>query len=194
MAKLSMVGCLVVMGLLTGCATQSAPIEPKVDSQGQLLQELTRRVVGLEQEQNALKAQVATLAEYARLPTGVAVVPVTRTGAVASAVAAGGEFDAALNLYRAGDVAQAIALFEQFLNTTQLNDARVPLAQYWLGDAYYTQRNFEMANRLLATSLKNNPNSEKAPMALAKLIESLRALGRTADAEALAQYGVQAIQ
>ena len=93
-----------------------------------------------------------------------------------------------------GDLNGAIGTFEQFLNSGSASGNEAALAQYWLGDAYYMQRNYDMASRYLGAYLKAQPNGERSQAALNKLVESLRALGRTADADTLASQGVSALQ
>ncbi len=178
---------------LVGCASTSNEVDPR----DLMLQELTQRVANIEQQQNDLQTQLAVLSQYSHIPKGVAAVPVARnTGMVINEQVAqsgdGGIYEQALNIYRAGDIVTAIPMFERYLAENP-NGAQVPMAQYWLGDAYYNQRDYQMANRYLGTFLKNMPNSDKTQVALSKLIESLRAVGRNEDADILSQSGVSAI-
>ena len=56
------------------------------------------------------------------------------------------------------------------------------------------QRNYDMASRYLGAYLKAQPNGDRAQAALSRLVESLRAMGRTEDANTLASQGVSALQ
>ena len=44
----------------------------------------------------------------------------------------------------------------------------VPNAQYWLGETYYSQRNYPEAIREFEAVVKNHPNSDKVPGAMLK--------------------------
>lgn len=184
--------CFILPTLwLAGCASQ----EPNANTL--LIQDLTRKLVAIEHNQQTMQQQIKTLTEQSRYPVGVAAVPVDRrTGRVANTINAniGAEalYEQAMGLYRAGNVANAIPLLERYLIESP-NGAQAVMAQYWLGDGYYYQRDFEMANRYLGTFLKNAPNSEKSSLALTKLIDSLKAVGRHQDATILAEQGASAI-
>ena len=120
-----------------------------------------------------------------------------RRGDAAPAAQSGGEggsgFEEGLAQYRAGNLNGAIGTFEQYLNSGA-SGPEAAQAQYWLGDAYYMQRNYDMASRYLGAYLKAQPNGDRAQAALSRLVESLRAMGRTEDANTLASQGVSALQ
>ena len=105
----------------------------------------------------------------------------------------GGGYEEGLAQYRAGDLNGAIGTFEQYLNSG-VSGPEAALAQYWLGDAYYMQRNYDMASRYLGAYLKAQPNGDRAQAALNRLVESLRAMGRNEDAATLASQGISALQ
>lgn len=185
---------LITFALLaSGCAT----IDPEQYAATQRqVNDLSTRLKKLEADQVALQTRLDEVGKGARLPSGVNAVVTPRRGEAAPAAqnSTGGGYEEGLAQYRAGDLNGAIGTFEQFLNSGSASGNEAALAQYWLGDAYYMQRNFDMASRYLGAYLKAQPNGERSQAALNKLVESLRALGRTADADTLASQGVSALQ
>lgn len=183
--------------LLSGCGASSVQMA-EMQSNASQLRNLSDRVAQLEANQQAMSEQLAK--GGVRVPSGITAVPAQRRSGVYDDQpirAAAGEadgFEQAMSVYRAGDLANAATLFEQYINQGGNGDAaRLNLARYWLGDAYYNQRQFNLANRYLGQYLREAPNGEKSAAALEKLIQSLRASGRDQDASLLSQYGVQAI-
>jgi tol-pal system protein YbgF len=74
----------------------------------------------------------------------------------------------AFDALKAGSYSVAITGFKDFLSTypsSQLADN----AQYWLGEAYYVNRDYDSAAGAFRTVLKKWPDSHKAPDALLKL-------------------------
>ncbi len=181
---------LVGMTILAGCAGTNP-------EQTAMIHSLEKQVVDLQTQNQQLNAQLEQ-ATQARIPTGVTAVSTARmdtansySGAVVDQTASG--YNEALALYQAGDIDNAITAFQNFLNSgAQGNEAAY--AQYWIGDGYYTRQNYSQAVRYLGTFLKNMPQSDKTDPALKKLIASLRAVGRDADAAILEQQGVNAIE
>lgn len=159
-------------------------------AQNQLIR-LQNRVERLENRQNKIQAGLAALSKGVRLPSGVAAVATNRRGE--SLVPNNGGYEAALAQYRAGDVEGAVSAFEHLLNKG-ISGEQAVMSQYWLGDAYYNLRNYEMAGRYLGAFLKSSPRSNRAQTAMTKLIESLRASGRGQDADILAAQGISALQ
>ena len=183
--------------LLSGCGANNAQMA-QLQSNSDMLRALSDRVAQLEAQQQALGEQVAS--SGIRVPTGITAIPSQRRSGVyddqpiRAAIGQVDGFERALSVYRAGDLANAATLFEQYINQGGNGNAeRLNLARYWLGDAYYNQRQFDLANRYLGQYLREAPNGEKSAAALEKLIPSLRAAGRDQDANLLSQYGVQAI-
>ena len=174
---------LIAFALLaSGCAT----IDPEQYAATQRqVNDLSARLKKVEADQVALQTRLEEVGKGARMPSGVSAVITPRRGDAAPAAQSGGEggsgFEEGLAQYRAGN----------------LNGASGPeaaQAQYWLGDAYYMQRNYDMASRYLGAYLKAQPNGDRAQAALSRLVESLRAMGRTEDANTLASQGVSALQ
>jgi len=59
-------------------------------------------------------------------------------------------------------------------------------AQYWIGESYYAQQQFEQAIQTFQTVIDKYPNSDKVPAAMLKLAYSKLALGqKTAGKESL---------
>jgi tol-pal system protein YbgF len=77
-------------------------------------------------------------------------------------------YNQAFDALKAGSYSTAITGFKDFLN----NYPQSPLAdnaQYWLGEAYYVNRDFDGASGAFRTVLKKWPDSRKAPDAMLKL-------------------------
>ena len=184
---------LITFALLaSGCAT----IDPEQYAATQRqVNDLSTRLKKLEADQVALQTRLDEVGKGARLPSGVNAVVTPRRGEAAPAAAnsTGGGYEEGLAQYRAGDLNGAIGTFEQYLNSGA-SGPEAALAQYWLGDAYYMQRNYDMASRYLGAYLKAQPNGDRAQAALNRLVESLRAMGRNEDAATLASQGISALQ
>ena len=184
---------LITFALLaSGCAT----IDPEQYAATQhQVNDLSTRLKKLEADQVALQTRLDEVGKGARLPSGVNAVVTPRRGEAAPAAqnSTGGGYEEGLAQYRAGDLNGAIGTFEQYLNSGA-SGPEAALAQYWLGDAYYMQRNYDMASRYLGAYLKAQPNGDRAQAALNRLVESLRAMGRNEDAATLASQGISALQ
>ena len=184
---------LITFALLaSGCAT----IDPEQYAATQRqVNDLSTRLKKLEADQVALQTRLDEVGKGARLPSGVNAVVTPRRGEAAPAAqnSTGGGYEEGLAQYRAGDLNGAIGTFEQYLNSG-VSGPEAALAQYWLGDAYYMQRNYDMASRYLGAYLKAQPNGDRAQAALNRLVESLRAMGRNEDAATLASQGISALQ
>jgi tol-pal system protein YbgF len=90
--------------------------------------------------------------------------PPAPTGSSVEQTVYGQSFDA----LKAGSYSTAITGFKDFLATYPTS----PLAenaQYWLGEAYYVNRDFEAASGAFRNVLQKWPDSRKAPDALLKL-------------------------
>jgi len=103
---------------------------------------------------------------------------------VGAAPASGGEqgsYDAAFNALKSSDYPRAIAGFKNFVNTYPAS----PLAsnaQYWLGEAYYVNREYPNAVTAFQRVISEWPDSRKAPDALVKVGFTQAALGKMAEA------------
>ena len=79
-----------------------------------------------------------------------------------------GAYEAAFGLLREGRYQQAIDAFQDFLYSypsSNLGDD----AQYWLGEAYYINRDFDKAKAALLAVGTNYPQSDKLPDTLLRL-------------------------
>ena len=77
-------------------------------------------------------------------------------------------YSQAFDALKAGSYSVAITGFKDFLSTYPTS----PLAenaQYWLGEAYYVNRDYEAAAGAFRTVMRKWPDSRKAPDALLKL-------------------------
>ena len=77
-------------------------------------------------------------------------------------------YSQAFDALKAGSYSIAITGFKDFLGNypqSSLADS----AQYWLGEAYYVNRDYDSAGGAFRTLLKKWPDSRKAPDALLKL-------------------------
>ncbi len=163
-------------------------ISQRADETRAALRELQGRVDELEHNNEALAKQQRDL--YADLDKrlgggGSAAAPAAAAGAAAgaagSAVAAtdsGADTQAssteqavyaqAFDALKAGSYSVAITGFKDFLG----NYPQSPLAenaQYWLGEAYYVNHDYDSAGGAFRSVLKKWPDSRKAPDALLKL-------------------------
>jgi len=74
----------------------------------------------------------------------------------------------AFDALKAGSYSVAITGFKDFLGTYPAS-ALAENAQYWLGEAYYVNHDYEAAAAAFRAVLKKWPDSRKAPDALLKL-------------------------
>ena len=56
-------------------------------------------------------------------------------------------------------------------------------AQYWIGESYYTERNYEMALLAFQRVIEDYPRGNKVPDAMLKVALSLKELGRMEEAK-----------
>lgn len=96
-------------------------------------------------------------------------------GAAAGTAAASGPssteqavYNQAFDALKAGSYSTAITGFRDFLKTYP-DSSLADNAQYWLGEAYYVNHDYDSATGAFRTVLKKWPDSRKAPDALLKL-------------------------
>jgi tol-pal system protein YbgF len=85
-------------------------------------------------------------------------------------------YDAAMEQFKRGDYAGAVAAFTAFTATHPQN----PLAsssQYWIGNAYFAQRNYSAAIAAQTQLLQKYPDSPKVPDAMLNLASAQAELG-----------------
>ncbi len=112
----------------------------------------------------------------------------------ANSAAENRSYETAYNLFKAGNYASAITAFQNFLKTFPLSNL-APSAQYWIGNAYFAQRDFKNAIVSQQKLLDAYPESSKAPDAMLNIASSQQELGNTAAArktldEIIAKYPV----
>lgn len=103
-------------------------------------------------------------------------------------------YETAYNLFKAGNYAAAIMAFQNFLKTYPSSNL-APSAQYWIGNAYFAQRDFKNAIVSQQKLLDEFPDSSKAPDAMLNIASSQQELGNNAAArktlkELIAKYPV----
>ena len=103
--------------------------------------------------------------------------------------AAGDAYRAAVELVRGGDHATAIANLRTFLRTYPRHDY-ADNAQYWLGEAYYAQKDYPHALTEFRNVIETYPRGNKVPDALLKVGYCYHALGQSEKAKAVLEQVV----
>ncbi len=85
-------------------------------------------------------------------------------------------YDAALDLFKAGKYAEAATAFANFVQQHP-NVSLAPNAQYWLGNAWFAQRNCNKAIEAQSQVITRYPDSDKAPDALLAISTCQQELG-----------------
>ena len=176
--------------VLIGCSNDE--LEKRLNENTITIQNLRNEITDLKAKNQVLESQLSQ-AKQGRIPTGVLAVDYSKVseGQVVSRSDSG--YQNALNLYRAGDIEAARKEFKNFLATGAQGEEAI-MANYWLGDSAYSQRNYSEAAHYLGLFLKYKPESERTEIALKKLISSLKESGRTEEAQILQEQGTAAIQ
>jgi tol-pal system protein YbgF len=87
------------------------------------------------------------------------------------------QFDGAMKLLSQAQYDEASAQFRTFADAHP-QDALAPQAVYWIGDIAYVQKDYANAARAFAEEIKKYPTSERAPLSMLKLGQSLIAMNR----------------
>jgi len=142
-------------------------------SQRDLYADLDRRLRVLESGANA--AGGAAAAGSAGGAGAAAGAPGTGAGAGSAAGGAGtaagddqAAYNAAFEKLKAGSYAEAIAAFQELMRR-YASSSLLDNAQYWIGEAYYVTRDYDLAAAAFRTVGERWPASRKAPDALLKL-------------------------
>lgn len=85
-------------------------------------------------------------------------------------------YQSGLASYKAGDMKKAVEELSRFMERYPKHDL-VSNAQYWIGEAYYSEKNYEQAILAFQEVIKKYPKKEKAPAALLKQAMSFKGLG-----------------
>ena len=80
-----------------------------------------------------------------------------------------------MTLYQGGDMPGARGQFTQFLERNPSHEL-APNARYWLGETYYSEKNYEQAILEFQEVVKQFPQRDKAPAALLKQALSFKEL------------------
>ncbi len=138
------------------------------------LRELRGRIEELEHRAEAslkLAPAAAPAAAAGGAVAGAAAVGAAAPGASAAVEPSSTEqaiYSQAYDALKAGSYSIAITGFKDFL-TTYPTSPLAENAQYWLGEAYYVNHDYDAAAGAFRTVLKKWPESRKAPDALLKL-------------------------
>jgi len=137
-----------------------------------------------------LEKRLAALETLGGVGAGGAPAAAPAAGAVvASGAAAGGEqatYDAAFNALKGADYPKAINGFKGFV-ASYPDSPLASNAQYWLGEAYYVNREYPSAIAAFQKVTIGWPDSRKVPDALVKIGFTQSALGRNGDARVTLQ-------
>lgn len=87
-----------------------------------------------------------------------------------------GVYEAGIAAFKAGEMQKARDLFNRFVEQNP-SHALKPNSHYWIGETYYTEKNYEPAILAFQEVIKNYPKSDKAPAALLKQGMSFKNIG-----------------
>ena len=135
--------------------------------------DLEKRLAALETLGGVGAGSVAPASSAAGAPATGSAAPVT-----------GGEqasYDAAFSALKGADYQRAISGFRNFV-ATYPNSALASNAQYWLGEAYYVNKEYQNAIAAFQKVTADWPDSRKAPDAMVKIGFTQSAMGRNGDA------------
>jgi tol-pal system protein YbgF len=86
-----------------------------------------------------------------------------------------------LETFKAGDMPAARDLFVKFIELSPHNELAAN-AFYWIGETYYSEKNYEQAILSFQDVIKNYPQKEKTPAAMLKQAMAFRAINDTKSA------------
>jgi tol-pal system protein YbgF len=125
-------------------------------------------------------------------PGAAAPAPATQTATAAPPIAGDPDqaYSAAFNSLKGGKYQDAVAQFNNFL-VTYPDSPRADSAQYWLGEAYYVNRQFDQAINEYQKLVAAYPSSQKVSQAMLKIGFCQQELGQTEQARATLQEVLQ---
>ena len=103
--------------------------------------------------------------------------------------AANNDYRAAVELVKAGKTDDAVAALRAFLKAYPRNDY-ADNAQYWLGEAFYAQKDYQHALIEFRATIETYPRGNKVPDALLKVGYCYQALGQAEKAKAVLEQVV----
>lgn len=80
-----------------------------------------------------------------------------------------------LDTFKAGDMPAAREIFTKFLEQYPKNELAAN-AHYWIGETYYSEKNYEPAILAFQEVIKNYPQKEKVPAAMLKQAMAFKAI------------------
>ena len=109
-------------------------------------------------------------------PKEGAAAPADKPGGEAVPAAETKAYEAALNQFKLGNYPLAISAFQGFL-VTYPSSKLAPSAQYWIGNAYFAQRDYKQAIAAQQRVLSAWPEDAKAPDAMLNIASAQDATG-----------------
>jgi tol-pal system protein YbgF len=153
---------------------------------------LQRKIADLEQRANATPLPVPS-PEAAGMPTETPIPRVAGSEAATMAMrreaqnaGAPEAYRKALQLYREGQAEASIQQFREFLRANPKSNL-ADNAQYWIGEAYYTQSDYNRSIIELNEVLLKYPQGDQVPGALLALATSFSNSGDKIDAKLILQ-------
>lgn len=183
-------------------ADLKAVAEARYDAQSKALLDLANQISVMRDENAKLRGQVETLTYeldqakkrqqdfYVDLdnrlrkfePQPAAAAAEGAKGGAGDAAAEGQEYEAALNLFKAGKYKEASNAFSNFV-AAYPSGSLAPSAQFWLGNAWYAQRDCKRAIEAQNLLLSKWPNSPKAPEAMLAVATCQQEMGNPTAAK-----------
>ena len=156
----------------------------QIDTQNQLIQELTQKVERLEFELNALGNKVDRVNQDVdfRL-NGLGTLKSTEKNTpYETEINSDKEaYDAAYALLKTGDYEKAEQAFLKFMSDYP-NSSFIGNANYWLGESYYARGQYAEAAGLFADGFTKYKENTKAPDNMLKLGLTMKSLGKKSEA------------
>lgn len=107
---------------------------------------------------------------------------VTAPQATEQAVTPDSVYMKGLETFKAGDMPAAREIFTKFLDKYPQNDLAAN-AEYWIGETYYSEKNYDQAILTFQDVIKNHPQKEKAPAAMLKQAMAFKAIKDSKNAK-----------
>ncbi len=149
---------LSIVGLLAGCVSEDDLM--RVQSQ---VNQLNSQLQASKNELQAVKRELAVVKgqRVVRLPTGAPMATRERSTERPNYEMSEQErlYDSAIKNYKSGNVSSAIQQFEQFVKYYS-DDKNYTNALYYLGEAHYTMRHYEQAQKILEVLVYQTPTNK----------------------------------
>ncbi len=159
----------VDMQLLTGKVDDVRIMAQKpADDIALLKEDLTRRLTALEERLGKMEKDVKGVEEQAQKAAQLQKAPEHL-------------YQQGYEAMKAGEAAKARELFSAFLEQHPRHNLAAN-ARYWIGETYYSEKNFELAVLEFQEVIKNFPDKDKAPAAMLKQGMAFRELGDSKSA------------